>query len=658
MTVTRGVPGVNNSAAFTPDNPGDEIFDPQVSKITGPDGNPFINTYTGGDITETIAGANQLTMTLADPGLEQLRSGKFNGIFEVNMDGVPFWTTQVSLIDVDTIQLLFEHRIIAKLRRFDSYLKVSRGSMTRAQFVFMMVNEIKDEEILYLSPEINVKQPVAVAKTPKTPVIVGKAPGFAPGAKLQVKGQTASTAQLQAASILLAEAVALGASSKVMQAIMCAGIQESNLGAEPGTYQPNSAGYWGVLQGGSGQKGSAAFWPNPHDVQGMAHSFLVGGKGFQGGGAIAYSAAHPTASPGAIAWNVERSESGPAPYQAHVREATALVEGYTNSSIKYAGSPPGVAQATGEFYRGQPGRPEDSWTAALRLSAEVQWRAFVAGRHGFYYVQDADLMRQQPRYLIDQQSAGIQNVTFDVETGKRLVVIRGVRVPKPSAVVLTARIDKWQAPPGTVVELADYGPANGRWLVSDIQRPIFDATATITLHAPQTALPEPVASTTPGGFQVSLAGITPGPVVVGGTPAAAIQAKAAQIIARHYPYVWGGGHAQLGVPDHGVAGGPGGGGSKIGFDCSGFVSACLGAAGLLSSPLGSGALMSWGKPGKGSVVTVWTNPEHVWLEVDAPGQAKRYVGTTNSAPGGGPGNEPWRGDSYTARFTARHMAGM
>ena len=384
MTVTRARPGVANSATFTPTNPGDEILDATFSKLTGASGNPFALPFTGGDITETIAGANQMTLNLVDPGLELLRAGTFNGVYEVNLDGVPFWVTQVSLVDTDTLSLLLEHRIIAKLRLHDSYLKVSRDSMTRAQFVFLMVNEIKDEEILYISPEIGVKQPITVAKTPKHAPVPGKAPGFTPGVKLKVKGVDATAAQLAQADALLAECVKLGTSSKVMQAIICAGIQESVLGADPSTFTPTTfdgAGTWGVLQVAAGSGSLPGSGIGAHDTTTMAHYFCIGGKGMEGGGAIAYSAAHPTSSPGDIARHVENPGSATAPYAQWEREAKAIVEAYTNSSIQYAGSPPGVAAATGEFYRGQPGQPEDSWTCALRLAAEVNWRAFVAGRH-------------------------------------------------------------------------------------------------------------------------------------------------------------------------------------------------------------------------------------------------------------------------------------
>jgi len=66
------------------------------------------------------------------------------------------------------------------------------------------------------------------------------------------------------------------------------------------------------------------------------------------------------------------------------------------------------------------------------------------------------------------------------------------------------------------------------------------------------------------------------------------------------PYKWGGGHGKW---------------QDTGYDCSGSVSFALAAAGLLDGPLASGPLMSWGEPGKGKWVTIWTNPGHVFLEV-------------------------------------------
>ena len=110
--------------------------------------------------------------------------------------------------------------------------------------------------------------------------------------------------------------------------------------------------------------------------------------------------------------------------------------------------------------------------------------------------------------------------------------------------------------------------------------------------------------------------------------------EAGNVIARS-PYKWGGGHGRW---------------VDTGYDCSGSVSFALAAAGLLGAPLASGPLMSWGEPGRGRWVTVWSSPGHVFMEVagirfDTSGQ--RVTGSR------------WQNDMRsTAGFVARHPAGL
>src|SRR6266540_1288454 len=66
------------------------------------------------------------------------------------------------------------------------------------------------------------------------------------------------------------------------------------------------------------------------------------------------------------------------------------------------------------------------------------------------------------------------------------------------------------------------------------------------------------------------------------------------------PYKYGGGHTRW---------------NDTGYDCSGSVSYVLHAAGLLSRALDSTGFMSWGKRGRGTWVTVRTNPSHAYLIV-------------------------------------------
>jgi cell wall-associated NlpC family hydrolase len=83
-------------------------------------------------------------------------------------------------------------------------------------------------------------------------------------------------------------------------------------------------------------------------------------------------------------------------------------------------------------------------------------------------------------------------------------------------------------------------------------------------------------------------------------PLAVQNAIAAGNAIRKRPYVWGGGHQSF---------------ASNGYDCSGAVSYVLNGAGMLSSPMPSGPLMSWGTEGKGNWITVFSNPSHVYMVV-------------------------------------------
>jgi hypothetical protein len=68
-----------------------------------------------------------------------------------------------------------------------------------------------------------------------------------------------------------------------------------------------------------------------------------------------------------------------------------------------------------------------------------------------------------------------------------------------------------------------------------------------------------------------------------------------------FPYVFGGGHASF---------------VDTAYDCSGSLSYALAAGGLLTAPVTSGDLESWGVPGPGKYLTVFANPGHTFMYVD------------------------------------------
>jgi hypothetical protein len=105
-------------------------------------------------------------------------------------------------------------------------------------------------------------------------------------------------------------------------------------------------------------------------------------------------------------------------------------------------------------------------------------------------------------------------------------------------------------------------------------------------------------------------------------------------------YIWGGGHRSF---------------KAKGYDCSGAVSYVLHAAGILSAPLVSGQLASWGSPGPGAWITVYANRTHTYMVIAGLRYDTSPLGESVNQ-GRGP---RWR---YTLRtgtgFAVRHYVGL
>jgi hypothetical protein len=125
------------------------------------------------------------------------------------------------------------------------------------------------------------------------------------------------------------------------------------------------------------------------------------------------------------------------------------------------------------------------------------------------------------------------------------------------------------------------------------------------------------------------------------TPPPGIPAIVARIIAggnaiADFPYVFGGGHASF---------------VDSAYDCSGSVSYALAAGGLLSAPITSGQLMSWGVAGPGKWITVYANAGHTYMYVDG----MRFDTSFRSGVFG----SRWQPAQRTnVGFVARHWPGL
>lgn len=134
--------------------------------------------------------------------------------------------------------------------------------------------------------------------------------GFPPGADL---GLDAAQAAQAARALTVADQV--NADTLAVLAMVVAALGESNFRPVP---NGKGSGYAGVFQ--ADPKNIPM-----EDTEEQARSFLLGGKGFQGGGAMFLAEGDSTLTPGTIATRVEASGEPPSFYDAHRDHAERII---------------------------------------------------------------------------------------------------------------------------------------------------------------------------------------------------------------------------------------------------------------------------------------------------------------------------------------------
>jgi cell wall-associated NlpC family hydrolase len=171
-----------------------------------------------------------------------------------------------------------------------------------------------------------------------------------------------------------------------------------------------------------------------------------------------------------------------------------------------------------------------------------------------------------------------------------------------------------------------------------------------------TATASTTSTTSPEGFtEVTETAATPQPELlvpgslaryVNGYAAAPMNAPAAvqqviwtanEIIG--LPYIYGGGHASFSSP---------------GYDCSGTVSFALHGGDLLSTPMDSSELESWGSHGPGRWIAVFGNAGHAYMDIA--GLRLDTSAADDPSNQQGPRWRPLRPEN--AGFTVRHPLGL
>ena len=587
------------------------------------------------------AGSSLLQVTLVDPGWLIQR----NGFLDVDADGLlpaievnfpegsDLWW-RLAMVEASNdlndanLTLTFQDRIVAYLHDHWGSKGVAPGTTTRAQFIKQLVDEVGRgggvTPISFVCPALGVGVKPSRGGSPTSGTLtaqsaaaaqgaaakVNKSRGLGAGAAITVKGQTPSMAQLDEINTLLSVAQQLNAGTAATEALVFAAIAESGVGADSGAFVPNSAGYYGVLQG------SSKTWPDPRDTAGMATAFLRGGKGFQSGGAIALARGGQVDTPGGntatqagisdpieIAVRVEVPSVWPvnayaqeAGYSNFLPEAKKIVSQGGGST---ASAGPGVLDAS-QLSRGTVDNPgEDSWECMQRLASDVNWSLFTVGGT-LYYIDGPDLAAQKPALYLKLSSDGTQWSATDPATGtivnnvitnmsavfdntayqsaqtrkKKGKIQRATRIRKPqtpSQAKFNMICGVLDFAAGDVFVFQDSGVLTGRWIVEDTTRNAFADTFTqFTLGPPTAPLPDPATTptgATPTGTPGSSASIANRETGLG-------VAQAAQVAL-----------GQKSMYSYSEGANRGNGGTLFGpaprtMDCSAFATLCFKAAGL------------------------------------------------------------------------------
>jgi len=497
-----------------------DAFEVQMKGIGGVD---LVQAITAADVERSIEGASTVTVGVVDHDRKLLRSGQLHNVLDVELDGLWFRLAAVGK-QGDQILLTFEDREIAVLRTYDKIIKqtqaTSRGHVTRAEFIVRLLREVKEFKIPYVIPELHKKQPIE--KDSDTTNQWGqndldqknRGKGISYGADITVKGEGATRAQVQTANTILNVGASMILPRKLLVVSMMVAIQETSLRNATDAESPGTRS--GVFQQ------DPRYWPASGDIATDAKAFFER--------LVKANIAHPNAAYYQLGEAVQNSGQGNL-YAQWRTEAERLVTAYglpnTSAAAANAQNAWQGGQGDYEFYRGEPPvtgdrkwKKENSWDCIQRLAEEVNWRAFfVSGI--FYYMYEDELFKSRPIAIIDEDTDGVDSIDGDYDPGKK----------DEATVTVTARLGRWQAPPGSVIQLQNCGPWNGRWLVSTMRRSMYSPLGTIILKKPLPKLPEPggsnlpsssdtwtgapVSAKTGGKFKVATATVQPLPVCEG-----------------------------------------------------------------------------------------------------------------------------------------------
>jgi hypothetical protein len=454
---------------------------------------------TGIQITDEMRGSSTIKVTVHDLDWELVDSGFFDADANGRLDRVEvnypedsryWWSLTQQGLDEGSrgggaITLTFMERGAVQMMEEQGPLKVKRGATTRAEFLLRLVKGTTRPRLTFISKELHKTQTIGTGRqlladrNRKDDVRDDekrdrKEQGIAKHANLKIKGVKADAEQLSQIERALRVASSLNAPEHPILAMLCAGIGESSFRAIMNTA---GSGYGGVFQG---DVAARYHYFKVDDTEQMARYFLLGGKGFQQGGAIKLS--KQGLNVGEIATRVEASGKPGSFYGVYLREARAILEAWGG----------GDPVETTVFERAdvwfKVGSRETYWDAANRLADDVRWAFFLDGDHA-YFDSELTLIRQKPVLIVERGADHV--VSFSSNWDARHIATEAT---------LRLVCEPFEFRAGEVFEIRGYSMAStgstaklpGRWLIERVERDRWDVASTFTLRQPEKPRNEPL----------------------------------------------------------------------------------------------------------------------------------------------------------------------
>jgi murein DD-endopeptidase MepM/ murein hydrolase activator NlpD len=429
-------------------------------------------SVTAADVELSIDGAHELVITVRDAHRKLQQSGALDYAIDINIEGW-WWRLQKREKEGDNLTLTFEPRVVSYLREHNKARKASRGKVTRAEFILLLIRAVKKTRIKFYCPELHKKQKIGkVPERDERQRADNREPGLDEDFFIKIDGSRASETVMKnlervltvgdnGVDVILPPSIKrskVRARRKVQVATVMCILQESR-----GETSATNGVHVGLFQQ------NPKYWPGTRDPEKDGEAWYR----------AVITADHGNARLPLTALIEKVQGSGkPEAYAQWRDEAEDVVAHFSDSNGPRA-------QQVREKYEFKTekdentGKRENYWGTIIRLAEEVVWRAFTI-KDRLIYMSEEDLFKSKSLMTLSEGQEGVDYINYKDDDRKDI-----------TEVTVICRMSMWDAPLGSVVTIKNDCSADGRYLVVGLRRSYFSLNGEIRLRKPQVSKPEP-----------------------------------------------------------------------------------------------------------------------------------------------------------------------